>query len=64
MVFARVSVRSNDVHTWNYFLNTDTYQFEANFLDHGEGYSYTDYETFIQIDSILVTKERKLLRVG
>jgi hypothetical protein len=48
------------MHTWNYFLNTDTYQFEANFLDHGEGYSYTDYETFIQIDSILVTKERKL----
>lgn len=40
------------MHTWNYFLNTDTYQFEANFLDHGEGYSYTDYETFIQIDSI------------
>lgn len=47
------------MHTWNYFLNKDNYQFEANFLNHGKGYSYTDYETFIEVDGIEITKERK-----
>ncbi|TMM57561.1 hypothetical protein FEE95_09400 [Maribacter algarum] len=47
------------MHTWYYFLNKDNYQFEANFLDHGKGFSYTDYETFIKVDGIEITKERK-----
>ena len=47
------------MHTWNYFLNKDNYQFEANFLNHGKGYSYTDYKTFIEVDGIEITKERK-----
>jgi len=50
---------SGGMHTWYYFLNTDNYQFEANFLNHGKGYSYTDYETFIEVDGISVTKDRK-----
>lgn len=50
---------SGGIHTWYYFLNTDNFQFEANFLDHGKGYSYTDYETFIEVNGITVTKERK-----
>ena len=50
---------SGGMHTWYYFLNTDNYQFEANFLDHGKGFSYTDYETFVEVDGIAVTKERK-----
>lgn len=50
---------SGGMHTWYYFLNTDTYQFEANFLDHGKGYSYTDYDSFIEVDGIEITKERK-----
>ena len=51
---------SGGMHTWYYFLNKETYQFEATFLDYGEGYSYTDYETFVKINDILLTKERKL----
>jgi len=50
---------SGGMHTWYYFLNTTNFQFEANFLDHGKGYSYTDYKTFIEVDGITVTKERK-----
>jgi hypothetical protein len=50
---------SGGMHIWYYFLNTDSYEFEANFLNHGKGYSYTDYETFIEVDGISVTKERK-----
>ena len=50
---------SGGMHTWYYFLNTDNYQFEANFLDHGKGFSYTDYETFVEVDGISITKERK-----
>lgn len=50
---------SGGMHTWNYYLNTDNYQFVANFLDHGKGYTYTDYDTFIEVDGIVVTKERK-----
>lgn len=50
---------SGGMHTWYYFLNTSNYQFEANFLNHGKGYSYTDYETFIEVDGIAITKERK-----
>lgn len=50
---------SGGIHTWYYFINLENFQFEANFLDHGKGYSYTDYDTFSEVDGIMVTKERK-----
>lgn len=50
---------SGGLHTWFYFLNPENFRFEANFLDHGKGYSYTDYDTFSEVDGIEVTKERK-----
>lgn len=50
---------SGGMHTWYYFLNTENFLFAANFLDHGKGYSYTDYDTFTEVDGIVVTKERK-----
>lgn len=50
---------SGGMHTWYYFLNTNNYMFEANYLDHGKGYSYTDYDTFLEVEGIVVTKERK-----
>ena len=50
---------SGGMHTWYYFMNPKDFRFEANFLDHGKGYSYTDYDTFSEVDGIVVTKERK-----
>ncbi len=50
---------SGGMHTWLYFLNTENFQFEANFLNHGKGYSYTDYDTFSEVDALTLTKERK-----
>lgn len=50
---------SGGLHTWYYFLDTENHLYAANFLDHGKGYTFTDYDTFIEVDGIVVTKERK-----
>lgn len=46
------------LHTWWYYFNTDNYQPEANFLDYGNGFSYTAYESFQEIGGIKVNKIR------
>lgn len=50
---------SGGMHTWHYFLNTENFLFEASFLNHGKGYSYTDYDTFSEVDGLTLTKERE-----
>lgn len=47
------------MHTWWYYFDTDTYRPVANFLDYGDGFSYTHYEAFEVVDGLQLNKERK-----
>lgn len=49
---------SGGYHTWWYYFDEETYDLVANFLDYGEGYSLTTYETFKDIDSIRIHQKR------
>ncbi|MDX1666852.1 MAG: DUF6503 family protein [Saprospiraceae bacterium] len=46
------------MHTWWYYFEPDTYSPVANFLDYGDGYSYTEYAEFTVVDSIRLNKRR------
>lgn len=47
------------MHTWWYYFDQETYRPVANFLDYGNGYSYTQYEAFTEVDGIQLNQERK-----
>lgn len=47
------------IHTWWYYFDKDDYGLAANFLDYGDGFSYTQYEAFAEIEGIKLNKERK-----
>lgn len=47
------------MHTWWYYFDKDTFEPAANFLDYGEGHSYTQYEMFSEVDALKLTHVRK-----
>lgn len=47
------------MHTWWYYFDPQTSGLVANFLDHGDGYSYTEYVEFVTVDGIRLSKQRK-----
>jgi hypothetical protein len=47
------------MHTWWYYFDPQTRGLVANFLDHGDGYSFTEYVEFVTVDGIRVSKQRK-----
>jgi len=49
---------SGGLHTWWYYFDKDTYTPAANFLDYGDGYSYTAYVSFIDVDGLKINKQR------
>lgn len=49
---------SGGFHTWWYYFDEKTYELVANFLDYGEGYSLTTYETFEELDGLRFHKKR------
>lgn len=46
------------MHTWWYYFDKDTFELAANFLDYGEGHSYTQYETFTDVGGLKLTHVR------
>ncbi len=46
------------MHTWWYYFDKDSYDLVANFLDYGEGYSLTTYETFTKVDNLRFHEKR------
>ncbi len=52
------------MHTWWYYFDTETYRPVANFLDYGDGYSYTVYESFVSVDGIQMNAVRSSFRAG
>jgi hypothetical protein len=49
---------SGGMHTWWYYFDHETYNPIANFLDYGNGFSYTQYDAFIKTEGIGVNKQR------
>lgn len=47
------------MHTWWYYFDTDTNMLAANLLDYGDGFSYTQYEAFAEVQGIKINKQRK-----
>lgn len=47
------------MHTWWYYFDKDSCEPVANFLDYGAGHSYTQYESFTQVDGIKINHVRK-----
>ena len=49
---------SGGMHIWWYYFDKETYDLAGNFLDYGNGYSLTTYETFTKVDHIRLHKKR------
>jgi len=49
---------SGGFHTWWYYFDLETYDMAANFLDYGDKYSLTTYETFTKVDDLRVHQKR------
>lgn len=49
---------SGGFHTWWYYFDKETYDMVANYLDYGNGHSYTDYQTFINIGGLRIHEKR------
>lgn len=45
-------------HTWWYYFDKDSYKPVANFLDYGDGYSYTQYDEFTEVEGIKLNQQR------
>jgi len=49
---------SGGFHTWWYYLDKDSYDLVANYLDSGKSQSYTSYKIFTNIDNIRIHELR------
>lgn len=49
---------SGGYHTWWYYFDVTTYDLVANYLNYGEGMSYTDYQTFTEVGGIRIHEKR------
>lgn len=52
------------MHTWWYYFEKDSYAPAANFLDYGNGFSYTQYEAFLEKDGIKLNQRRNSYRTN
>lgn len=55
---------SGGLHMWWYYFDASSYEPIANFLDYGDGYSYTQYTSFVEVNGIKLNKERKSYRTN
>lgn len=46
------------MHSWRYYFDLETYDLVANYLDYGNGHSFTTYETFAVVNGIRLHKNR------
>lgn len=49
---------SGGMHDWWYYFDPDTYGLAANFLDYGDGCTFTSYQTFTTIGGIRMHEKR------
>ncbi len=55
---------SAGMHIWIYYFDKDSYELVANFLDYGDGFSYTQNEKIEDIDGIRVNTARKSFKAN
>lgn len=46
------------LHTWWYYFDKENFKPVANFLDYGDGFSFTQYESFKEVDGIMMNHVR------
>jgi len=46
------------MHVWCYYFDTQTYDMVGNYLDYGEGHSFTTYQTSEMVDGLKVHNKR------
>jgi hypothetical protein len=51
-------------HTWTYYFDKDSYELVGNFLDYGDGYSYTQNEKMEEKDGIRMNTARKSFKAN
>ena len=49
---------SGGMHTWWYYFDLENYDLVANYLDYGNGYSLTTYETFTEVEGVRLHLKR------
>lgn len=59
VVYEKGAGSAGGMHTWWYYFDKVTFKPKANFLDYGEGQSYTQYDSFIEIEGVKINKIRK-----
>lgn len=52
------------MHSWWYFFDKDTYEPVANYLNYGDGYSYTEYTSFEESCGLKVNRTRTSYRTN
>lgn len=50
---------SGGMHTWHYYIDTETFELVANYLDYGDGHSFTSYHDYTNIQGIVMPTQRK-----
>ena len=58
MTYEKGAGSSGGYHTWWYYFDKETYDLVANYLDYGNGYSYTNYQKFTNIGGIRIHELR------
>ena len=51
-------------HDWHYYFDTDGGELIGNFLDYGKGKSYTEYQTWQEVEGIRLGKKRSVFGVS
>lgn len=59
VVYEKGAGSAGGMHTWWYYFDKDTFKPEANFLDYGDGQSYTQYDSFTEVDGVKINHVRK-----
>lgn len=49
--YAEGAGSTGGMHLWYYYFNVDNYDLVGNYLDYGEGYSFTSYEVFEEVSN-------------
>ena len=58
--YAKGAGSTGGMHNWWYYFDKDTYDLAGNYLDYGNGYSFTSYEVFEEVDGMRFHNKRFL----
>jgi len=56
--YAKGAGSTGGMHLWYYYFDVENYDLVANYLDYGEGYSFTTYEVFENVNNHRIHNKR------